>query len=110
MLYMLSIEIDPRVRARPWVAAITGRSCAWGLAREFVRPMHDHDGARVACSGRLYGKVAVYSLRPGLYEVQRPAGSKSRRYNARSFLVVDETGRCADATEAEVMRALDAAI
>jgi len=110
MLYMLSIEIDPRVKAKPWVAAIIGRSCAWGLAREFVRPMHDYNGARVTSSGRLYGKVAVYSLRPGMYEVQRPAGSKSRRHNARSFIVVDDAGGCAVTHESDVMRALDAAV
>lgn len=102
MLYMLSIEIDPRVRARPWVAAITGRCREYCLSRDFQRPMHDYDGARVAASGRLYGKVAVYSLRPGLYEVQRPAGSKSRRHNARSFLVIDAAGQCSQVAEPDI--------
>lgn len=96
MLKILRIEIDGHFHGtadvpKPWVAEITGVDATYGLARTFIEPMHDWSGARRACSGNLYGRIARFALREGrLYEISRLRGRSSKRHVAREF------GRVAD--------------
>lgn len=93
-LFMLRIEIDGHHRGgapvKPWVARILGPSAKFGLEREFVRPMNDWAKAHQAWSGNTYGVVATFPMRDGyLYEVQRAAGSSSKRHITRTFHWLD---------------------
>jgi hypothetical protein len=95
-LKILRIEIDGHFHGsadvpKPWVAEITGVHLQFGLDRTFLEPMNDWSGARRACSGNLYGRVAHFALREGrLYEISRLRGKSSKRYVAREFgIVVD---------------------
>jgi hypothetical protein len=91
MLKILRIEIDGHFHGsrdvpKPWVAEITGIDATYGLARTFIEPMHDWSGARRACSGNLYGRIARFALREGrLYEISRLRGRSSKRHVAREF-------------------------
>lgn len=93
-LKILRIEIDGHFHGsadvpKPWVAEITGIDAQYGLARTFVEPMHDWSGARRACSGNLYGRIARFALREGkLYEISRLRGRSSKRHVAREFGLV----------------------
>ena len=96
VLKILRIEIDGHFHGspdvpKPWVAEITGIDAKYGLARTFIDPMHDWSGARRACSGNLYGRVARFALREGrLYEISRLRGRSSKRHVAREFgLIAD---------------------
>jgi len=85
-LYFLRIEVDGHFHGgppvKPWVAEITGTCPRYGLARDFIRPMNDWAGARVAWSGNTYGVIATFPLREGrLYEVQRCEGNSSKRHD-----------------------------
>lgn len=97
---MLKIEIDGHFHGsrdvpRPWVARICGPDPRYGLARDFVQPLNDWESAHRACSGNVYGVVAHFPLRDGLYEMSRLRGRSSKRYVSREFLRIHDGKRSA---------------
>jgi hypothetical protein len=103
MLHILRIEVDGFAHIRPWVAALHGSL----TSRTFVRSQRDYANARVTGSRRMYGVVATYALRPGLYEINRGAGRKSRRYAERVYLVVDANGDAREVSREAAQSYLD---
>ena len=105
-LYMLDIELDGHFRGlhnapRPWVARIDGPDPKFGLAREFVVPFNDWEGARRAKSGNIYGRVAHFPLRRGhLYEISRLRGTPSKRHVSREFAWLGDDLEQLDAEDA----------
>lgn len=93
-LKMLHIEVDGHHNGgkphQPWVAQIGGPCSRYGLERDFLDAMRNYKGAHRACSGNLYGVVATFVLRDGIYEVCRARGRSSRRHVAREFLRVED--------------------
>lgn len=90
---ILRIEIDGHFHGssnvpRPWVALIKGPCPRYGLEREFMQPMNDWAEAHRAWSGNLYGIVATFALRDGLYEVSRCRGKPTKRRVVREFVAV----------------------
>jgi hypothetical protein len=76
-----TLELEQIGSSKCWVARITGRDAKYGLARQFVNGIRDYSRAN---KPRTRGVYTIYSLAPGLYEIQSPRSwGKTDRYFAQ---------------------------
>jgi len=110
MLHLYEVEVDGHFHGgrpvRPWVARVSGPCARYGLVREFLEPKNEWSAAHRTWSGRTYGVVATWHLRPGLYEAQRCRGKPSRRRVVREFFRVTPSGAREDLDAEDLLDAV----
>lgn len=81
---------------QPWVARIVGRDSTFGFKRRFERGIKDYTHANSVGSRGVY---MIYTLEPGLYEVQQRISWKQWK---RRYLWVKHDGTIEDVLREDI--------